>query len=246
MMFYMVLWSFWIQNIWRSFNNKCDENSIPKSLQHFPRKKKCQVHVLEEFGMPNIEDWLFVCHPKTRPWPLPLRRRMQLASGGCAALRQWGAEVNRLCHESKFGPVDWEEFQGRLRPMLLEMLGDAVEYHIHKPGVAGENWRNLKLLSFACCWMSMDVDGCTGRGVLFWVFGRKSWHYSLFGAHGKEKGSAQRFFLFDASPGSTGSYHEIPVHVQTKHTDVHRSWCGKGPEVLWNFSWMDVEGFQHH
>jgi hypothetical protein len=50
-----------------------------------------------------------------------------------------GAEVNRLCHESKFGPVDWEEFQGRLRPMLLEMLGDAVEYHIHKPGVAGEN-----------------------------------------------------------------------------------------------------------
>ena len=83
--------------------------------------------------MPTIEDWLFVCHPKT--WPLP--GRMQLA--GCAALRQWGAEVNRLCHESKFGPVDWEEFQGRLRPMLLEMLGDAaVEYHNHKP-VAGEN-----------------------------------------------------------------------------------------------------------
>ena len=54
-------------------------------------------------------------------------------------LETMGAEVNRLCHESKFGPVDWEEFQGRLRPMLLEMLGDAVEYHIHKPGVAGEN-----------------------------------------------------------------------------------------------------------
>ena len=87
---------------------------------------QCQVHVLEEFGMPSIEDWLFVCHPKT--WPLP-GRRMQLASSGCAALRQWVAEVNRLCHESKFGPVDWEEFQGRLRPMLLEMLGDAaVEY----------------------------------------------------------------------------------------------------------------------
>ena len=109
----------------------------PHHCSIFPAKKKCQVHVLEEFGMPNIEDWLFVCHPKTRP--LPLRRRMQLASGGCAALRQWGAEANRLCHESKFGPVDWEEFQGRLRPMLLEMLGDAVEYYIHKPGVAGEN-----------------------------------------------------------------------------------------------------------
>lgn len=84
-----------------------------------------QVHVLEEFGM-TIEDWLFVCTPKT--WPIH-RGVPRLA----AALRPWAVEVNRLCHESKFGPVDWEEFQGRLRPMLLDMLQDAaVEYVDHR------------------------------------------------------------------------------------------------------------------
>lgn len=79
--------------------------------------------------MPNIEDWLFVCTPKTSP----LRgAKPRLASSG-AALRQWATEVNRLCHESKFGPVDWKEFQERLRPMLLDMLQDAaVEYMDHR------------------------------------------------------------------------------------------------------------------
>ncbi len=87
-----------------------------------------QVHVLEEFGMSNLEDWLFICKPKIDiPMAMP---RMPSSS---ANLRQWTVEVNRLCHESKMGHVDWQEFQTRLRPVLLEMLQSAeVEYHYHK------------------------------------------------------------------------------------------------------------------
>lgn len=78
--------------------------------------------------MSKLEDWLFVCTPKT--WPIHRGAETRLASSGA---RQWATEVNRLCHESKFGPVDWEEFQGRLRPMLLDMLQDAgVEYVDHR------------------------------------------------------------------------------------------------------------------
>eukprot|EP00438_Fugacium_kawagutii_P032186 Skav209037 [mRNA] locus=scaffold2483:101739:104772:+ [translate_table: standard] len=62
-----------------------------------------------------------------------LRQDNETPLASSAALRQWATEVNRLCHESKFGSVDWEEFQGRLRPMLLDMLQDAaVEYVDHR------------------------------------------------------------------------------------------------------------------
>ena len=75
-----------------------------------------EVHVLEEFGMPGIEDWLFVCRPKS--WPLPF------VTLGLSPpdLRRWNVEVNKRCHESQLGPVDWQDLQQRLRPVLCKML----------------------------------------------------------------------------------------------------------------------------
>lgn len=88
-----------------------------------------EVHVLEEFGMSNLEDWLFICWPKMEKMAMSRRGK----SSTCANLRQWTVEVNRLCHESKMGHVDWQEFQTRLKPVLLDMLqGAQVEYHYHK------------------------------------------------------------------------------------------------------------------
>lgn len=79
--------------------------------------------------MSNLEDWLFICKPKLEKMAAMPRR----PSSSCANLRQWTVEVNRLCHESKMSHVDWQEFQTRLKPVLLEMLQSAqVEYHYHK------------------------------------------------------------------------------------------------------------------
>ena len=87
--------------------------------------------------MSNIEDWLVVCTPKSLT-SVPLQQRpwgvQAMASSDCAALRQWVAEINRLCHDSKLGPVDWRDFQDRLKPMLLELLQDATVEYKHVPG----------------------------------------------------------------------------------------------------------------
>ncbi|CAJ1352009.1 unnamed protein product [Effrenium voratum] len=80
-----------------------------------------EVHVLEEFGM-DLEDWLLVCRPKT--WPVA--KGAAVASQQFAAMRRWAAEVNRLCHESQAGPVDWQDLQARMKPALQDVMQECI------------------------------------------------------------------------------------------------------------------------
>lgn len=102
-----------------------------------------QVHALEEFGMPELEDWLFVCQPKS--WPLPQ------SPAKPAELRRWNAEVNKRCHDSQLGAVDWQELQSRLRPLLLDMLDERAEIINWKKH--GNWWQQAGkcMVRTACC-----------------------------------------------------------------------------------------------
>ncbi|CAE7425295.1 Ank2 [Symbiodinium sp. CCMP2456] len=78
-----------------------------------------EVHVLKEFGMPEVEDWLLVCTPKT--WPVA-PSKSDYASIKFAEMRRWAVEVNRLCHQSQTGYVEWRSLQSRMRPILMASL----------------------------------------------------------------------------------------------------------------------------
>ncbi|CAE7762158.1 unnamed protein product, partial [Symbiodinium pilosum] len=57
-----------------------------------------EVHTVPEFGMPEVEDWLLLCKPKT--WPIAASDA-DYASMHFAEFRRWAVEVNRLCHQSQ-------------------------------------------------------------------------------------------------------------------------------------------------
>eukprot|EP00439_Symbiodinium_sp_Y106_P003925 s2988_g1.t1 len=91
----------------------------PMFLLAVQDRYEVEVHVLQEFGMPEVEDWLLVCTPKT--WPVA-PSDSDYASLKFADMRRWAVEVNRLCHESQTGYVEWRSLQSRMRPVLMARL----------------------------------------------------------------------------------------------------------------------------
>ncbi|CAE7865891.1 Ank2, partial [Symbiodinium sp. KB8] len=98
----------------------------PMFLLAVQDRYEVEVHVLKEFGMPEVEDWLLVCTPKT--WPVE-PSKSDYASLKFAEMRRWAVEVNRLCHQSQTGYVEWRSLQSRMRPVLMASLATLDSPH---------------------------------------------------------------------------------------------------------------------